>query len=108
MSLARRYGRAGKPSARPSDRELLDYFFNDADDVDVEHFARSSTEAIANFFGIDKKVAYRKMNALAKKVPAFTKQRDEILGPGGGRKVVGFQQWEIGWAELEAARKAIG
>lgn len=105
MTLRRRYGQAGKAPAGPTERELLDYFLNDADDIDVGHFSRSSTEAVAEFFGIDKKVAYRRLNALAKKVPAFSKQRDEIFGDGR-KRVVGFQQWEIGWAELEAALKA--
>jgi len=112
-ALVRRYGRAGKAPAGPTEKELLDYFLNDADDIDVGHFSRSSTEAVARFFKIDEKLAYRRMNALMKKVPAFTKQRDTIFGginpvTGKPTKSVGFQQWEIGWAELEAAIKALG
>ena len=76
-------------------KEIIDYFLFDAEDVDIGTFSRAKTDEVAAHFGIDPKVAFRALDALARQ-GVLLKTRD-IMKRHRGQTAVGFQWWEYGW-----------
>ena len=79
----------------PTERQILDYLLVDAEDVDRGNFSRTNTEEVATHFKIDPKVAYKRLNALAKR-GVLDKTRD-IMKKHRGAHAVGWQFWEYNW-----------
>ena len=96
--------RPGAPG-RTIETEIVDYFIFNAEDVDVGAFSRAKTDEVAAHFGIDPKIAYRTLNALAQQ-GVLLKTRD-IMKRHRGRTAVGYQWWEYSWrpGDLERYEK---
>ena len=81
--------------SRTIETEIVDYFIFNAEDVDVGAFSRAKTDEVAAHFGIDPKIAYRTLDALAQQ-GVLLKTRD-IMKRHRGRTAVGYQWWEYSW-----------
>jgi len=79
----------------PTERQILDFMLVDAEDIDRGTFSRTTTEEVATHFKIDPKVAYKRLNALAKR-GVLDKTRD-IMKKHRGAHAVGWQFWEYSW-----------
>jgi len=81
--------------SRTIETEIIDYFIFNAEDVDVGAFSRAKTDEVAAHFGIDPKIAYQALDALAQQ-GVLLKTRD-IMKRHRGRTAVGYQWWEYPW-----------
>src|SRR5208337_1512997 len=82
-------------SSLPTEQQLVDYFIFDAEDVDRGNFSRAKTNEVAAHFGIPQDVAFRALDALARR-DVLTKTRD-IMKKHRGKTAVGYQWWEYYW-----------
>jgi DNA-binding Lrp family transcriptional regulator len=86
----------------PTERQILDFMLTDAMDVDIGNFSRTSTKEIAEHFKITPEVAFKRLDALAKR-GVLSKTRDTMKKHRGAH-AVGWQFWEYGWKDGDEAR----